>query len=80
MSPDNLPILEALPEDIRNIVWHILLGLVIFLIIVLVRRIVLRIFMLPLRAFTRRTRIRYDDQLLDFLETPNQPRHHRPRP
>ncbi len=70
MSPDNLPILEALPEDIRNIVWHILLGLVIFLIIVLVRRIVLRIFMLPLRAFTRRTRIRYDDQLLDFLETP----------
>ncbi len=70
MSPDNLPILEALPEDIRNVVWHILLGLVIFLIIVLVRRIVLRIFMLPLRAFTRRTRIRYDDQLLDFLETP----------
>ena len=70
MSPDNLPILEALPEDIRNIVWHILLGLVIFLIIVLVRRIVLRIFMLPLRAFTRRTRTRYDDQLLDFLETP----------
>ncbi len=70
MSPDNLPIFEALPEDIRNVVWHILLGLVIFLIIVLVRRIVLRIFMLPLRAFTRRTRIRYDDQLLDFLETP----------
>ena len=70
MSPENLPILESLPEDIRNVVWPILLGIVIFLIIVLVRRIVLRFVMIPLRLLVRRTRTQYDDQLLDLLETP----------
>lgn len=70
MSPDNLPILESLPEDIRNVLWPILLGLVVFLVIVLVRRIVLRFIMLPLRALTRRTRTQYDDQILEFLKTP----------
>lgn len=70
MSPDNLPILMDLPEDIREVVWHILLGILVFLIIVLVRRLVLRVIMLPIRALARRTRTQYDDLVLDFLETP----------
>lgn len=70
MSPENLPLLESLPEDIRNVVWPILMGIVIFLIIVLVRRIVLRFVMFPIRLLARRTRTQYDDQILDLLETP----------
>lgn len=70
MSPENLPILESLPEELRNIVWPILLGIVFFLIIVLLRRIVLRLVMSPLRLVTRRTRTTYDDLILDLLETP----------
>ena len=70
MSPENLPLLESLPEEIRNVVWPILMGIVIFLIIVLVRRIVLRFVMFPIRLLARRTRTQYDDQILDLLETP----------
>ena len=70
MPPDNLPILEQLPPDIRNLVWNILLGFLVFLVILLVRRIFVRIILLPARAFTRRTQTRFDDQLLDILEAP----------